>query len=161
MPVQDYNINIQSAQEGTLYGLALTNSQRFSYRAATALTAGKVVQRTAERDVSLGSAGAGNQFGIVMRQTILESDFRPNTGAAPYPVGSIVPVLEEGPLNIVTLAACTYTSDVYVNTTTGQFTSAATTGFVKASNMKFMASGGAGSVVPVMITLAMINGTAV
>ncbi|MGF6139046.1 structural cement protein Gp24 [Pseudomonas laurylsulfatiphila] len=161
MPVQNYSINIAGAQEGTLIGLTYTNSKRESFRAKVALTAGKVVKHSADREVDLGSAGAGQQFGVVIRQLVNESDFRPNTGAAPYPIGSIVPVLLEGSINVVTVAACTYDGAVYVNSTTGQFTSAVTAGYVKASNMKFKASAGAGDVVGVDITVAMINGTAV
>lgn len=161
MPVQNYSINIPGAQEGTLIGLTYTNSKRESFRAKVAMTAGKGVKRSAEREVDLGSAGAGQQFGVTIRQLTNESDFRPNTGAAPFPIGSIVPVLLEGPINVVTVAACQYGGDVYVNSTTGQFTSAVTAGYVKASNMKFKASAGAGEVVGVDITVAMINGTAV
>ena len=161
MPAQNYNINTPAAQEGTLIGLTYTNSKRESFRAKVAMTAGKVVKLSAEREVDLGSAGAGNQFGVVIRQMTVESDFRPNTGAAPYPVGSIVPVLLEGPINVVTVAACTYNGVVYVNSTTGQFTSAPTAGYVKAANMRFKNSGGAGDIVGVDITVAMINGTAV
>lgn len=72
----------------------------------------------------------------------------------------MVPVLLEGPINVVTVAACLFDGAVYVNSTTGQFTSGATAGYVKASNMKFKAAG-AGEVVGVDITVAMINGTAV
>ena len=161
MPVQNYSINIPGAQEGTLIGLTYTNSKRESFKAKVALTAGKVVKHSADREVDLGSAGAGQQFGVVIRQLTTESDFRPNTGAAPYPIGSIVPVLLEGPINVVTVAACLFDGAVYVNSTTGQFTSAVTAGYVKASNMKFKASAGAGEVVGVDITVAMINGTAV
>lgn len=161
MPVQTYSINIPGAQEGTIIGLNYTNAKRESFRAKVAMTAGKVVKHTADREVDLGSAGAGQQFGVVIRQLTTESDFRPNTGAAPYPIGAMVPVLLEGPINVVTVAACLFDGAVYVNSTTGQFTSGATAGYVKASNMKFKASAGAGEVVGVDITVAMINGTAV
>jgi len=162
MPVQTYSINIPGAQEGTLIGLTYTNSKRESFKAKVAgITAGKVVKHSADREVDLGSAGAGQQFGVVIRQMTVESDFRPNTGAAPYPIGAIIPVLLEGSINVVTVAACLFDGAVYVNSTTGQFTSAATGGYVKASNMKFKASAGAGEVVGVDITVAMINGTAV
>jgi len=161
MPVQSYNINIGGAQEGTLIGLTYTNSKRESFRAKVALTAGKIVKHTGDREVDLGSAGAGQQFGVTIRQLVNESDFRPNTGSAPFPIGSIVPVLLEGGINVVTVAACVFDGAVYVNSTTGQVTSAPTAGYVKASNMKFKASAAAGEVVGVDITVAMINGTAV
>jgi hypothetical protein len=162
MPVQTYSINIPGAQEGTIIGMTYTNTKRESFRAKVAgITAGKIVKHSADREVDLGSAGAGQQFGVVIRQLTNESDFRPNTGAAPFPLGSIIPVLLEGPINVVTVAACTFDGAVYVNSTTGQVTSGATAGYVKASNMKFKASAGAGEVVGVDITVAMINGTAV
>ena len=162
MPVQTYSINIPGAQEGTLIGMTYTNTKRESFRAKVAgITAGKIVKHSADREVDLGSAGAGQQFGVVIRQMTTESDFRPNTGAAPYALGAIIPVLLEGPINVVTVAACTFDGAVYVNSTTGTITSAPTDGFVKASNMKFKASAGAGEVVGVDITVAMINGTAV
>lgn len=162
MPVQSYNINTPDFQVGNVYGLTYTNSVRESFRAKVALAQGQVVKRgTTEREVDLGSAGAGQQFGIVIRQLTNESDFRPNTGAAPYPVGSIVPVLLEGSIYVNTVAAAAAGGDVYVNSTTGAITSAATAGYVKASNMKFDSSGGAGDIVRVFVTRAMINGTAV
>ena len=162
MPVQSYNINTPDFQVGNVYGLTYTNSVRESFRAKVALAQGQVVKRgTTEREVDLGSAGAGQQFGIVIRQIKNESDFRPNTGAAPYPVGSIVPVLLEGSIYVTTVAAAAAGGDVYVNSTTGAITSAATAGYVKASNMKFDSAGGAGDIVRVFVTRAMINGTAV
>lgn len=161
MPVQSYDINTPDFQVGNVYGLTYTNSVRESFKAKVALAQGQVVKRSADREVTLGSAGAGQQFGVVIRQLTNESDFRPNTGAAPYPVGSIVPVLLEGSIYVTTVAAAAAGGDVYVNSTTGAITSAATAGYVKASNMKFDSSGGAGDIVRVMITRAMINGTAV
>lgn len=161
MPVQNYSINTQGAQEGSTFGINQTNSRIESFKAKVSMTAGKVVKLSAEREVDLGSAAAGNQFGVVVRQLTNESDFRPNTGAAPFPAGSMVPIMLEGPINVVTVAACTYNSPVYVNSTTGQFTSAVTAGYVKAANMRFKASAGAGEVVAIDITIAMINGTAV
>lgn len=162
MPVQNYSINIPGAQEGTIIGLNYTNAKRESFRAKVAgITAGKIVKHTGDREVDLGSAGAGQQFGVVIRQMTTESDFRPNTGAAPYALGAMLPVLLEGPINVVTVASCLFDGAVYVNTTTGQVTSAPTAGYVKASNMKFKASAAAGEVVGVDITVAMINGTAV
>lgn len=68
MPVQTYSINIPGAQEGTIIGLNYTNAKRESFRAKVAMTAGKVVKHTADREVDLGSAGAGQQFGVVIRQ---------------------------------------------------------------------------------------------
>ena len=162
MPVQSYNINTPDFQVGNVYGLTYSSSVRESFKAKVALAQGQVVQRgTTDREVDLGSAGAGNQFGVVIRQLTNESDFRPNTGAAPYPVGAIVPVLLEGSIYVVTVAAAAAGGDVYVNSTTGAITSGATAGYVKASNMKFDSSGGAGDIVRVFVTRAMINGTAV
>lgn len=157
MPVQTYNINIQGAQAGDLYGLTYTNSLRESFRTAVECAAGKVVKRGAsDREVTLGSAGAGMQFGVVIRQMVVESDFRPNTGAALFPIGSIVPVLLEGTIQLVTIGGATAGGAVYVNDLTGDITNVPTTEFVLADNMKFDSSGAAGDIVRVFISRSLI-----
>ena len=158
MPVQNYTINTRDDMEGNLDGLSYTNSVRESFKTTTAIGFGVAVDRDTSEDrlVKAGQAAAGHTFGITIRQLTTESDFRPNTGAANYPVGSVVPVLEEGMIWVKSVAAATVGGDVYVSSTTGEFTSGATAGYVLSNNMKFESSCGAGGLAKVYISKAPI-----
>lgn len=156
MPVQNYTINTRDNMVGNIDGLGYTYSIRESFKADAQIEFGRVVKRTADRQVAPGSADAGHQFGIALRQLVTESDFRPNTGAAFWKAGDVIPVLEDGIVWVESVAAATAGGDVYVNSTTGQITSGATGGYVLANNMKFESSCGAGELCKVYISKAPI-----
>lgn len=159
MPVQNYNINTRDDMEGNLDGLSYTNSVRESFKAKVAIGFGVAVDRVpadGDRVVTLGQAVAGHTFGVSIRQLTTESDFRPNTGAASYVAGSIIPVLEEGMIWVKSVAAAAVGGSVYVSSTTGEFTSGATGGYVLSNNMKFESSCGAGGLAKVYISKAPI-----
>jgi hypothetical protein len=160
MPVQAYNINTRDNIEGNLDGLSYTNSIRESFKAKNVVNYGTAVDRVpadGDRVVQTGQALEGHTFGVAIRQVTTESDFRPNTGASAYPVGAIVPILEDGFIWVVSAGAAAVGDAVYVHSTTGRFTNAVTAGYVKSSNMVFESSCAAGGLAKVFISRAIIN----
>lgn len=152
MPVQQYNINTRDNMVGNIDGLGYTYSIRESFKAFNVIGFGLAVKITADRAVSLGGpATNGGVFGVALRQLTTESDFRPNTGAAFWKAGDVVPILEDGMVWVQSVAAATVGGKVYVNTATGQFSGATGAGLVEATNMTFQSSCGANELAKVYI----------
>lgn len=158
MPVQSYEINIKGEVAGQLYGMQQSRAQIDSGKITVAAAAfGVAVKKvnTGEKDVAVGQAGANLAiYGITLKQQQVESDFRPNTGAALYPVGFIAPILRDGYVNVIAQDAVTNQGAVYVSSTTGLFYGATGAGRVKASNCVWDVTVGAGAVGRVILTLA-------
>lgn len=152
MPVQQYVINTRDNIVGNIDGLGYTYSIRESFKADATIGFGIGVKRTGDRNVTAGGPAAdGPLFGVAIRQLVTESDFRPNTGVAFWKAGDVVPILEDGMIWIQSVLAATVGGKVFVNITTGQFTSAAGAGLVEATNMTFQSSCGANELAKVYI----------
>jgi len=102
MPNQDWSINTGSGVAGDVYGLAFTNSQRFSYGIDVPMSAfGIGVQKGARSDTVTVGADAGVLLGITMRQNVTESATRPGNGTVNLVVGTVMGVMLDGPIQVV------------------------------------------------------------
>ena len=156
MPVQQYNINTRDEIAGVLYGMQQTRAYIDSAKVTAPLGYGVGVKRVNEREVAPGFiTGDYRLFGISLRQNTTESDFRPNTGASKYAVGSIAPICRDGVVNVIAKEATTVGDNVYVDTATGEFYSVAGAGKELATNLVWDSTVAAGAVGRVVITSAM------
>lgn len=157
MPVQSYDINIKGEVAGQLYGLQQSRAQIDSGKVTVAAIGfGIAVKKGAkDREVAAGQAGADlSIYGITIKQQQVESDFRPNTGAALYPVGFIAPILRDGYINVIAQDGSTNQAPVYVDSVTGLFYKAAGANRVKSSNCVWDVTVTVGAVGRVILTLA-------
>ena len=159
MPVQNYTINTRDEVAGVLYGMQQTRALLQSAKVVTApLDFGVGVKQVNDREVTAGfETGVGDfrLFGISLRQLTTESDFRPNTGAAFYPVGAIAPIVRDGVVNVISQEACNLGDRVYVDQTTGKFYSTAGAGRELTTNCIWDVTAAAGAVARLVITTAM------
>lgn len=155
MPKQDFNINTGFAAAGDVYGLAFTNSQRFTYKAEAEMGAyALAVVKGATSDSCKVGNSEGEILGITMRQNVLESRTRPGDGTIVIPKGHPLAVMLEGPINVVAKTAVAG-EDVYINDTTGEIGGSAGAGYTKATNVKAIKYPvAAGDVFPVMVIMA-------
>ena len=156
MPVQQYNINTRDEIAGVLYGMQQTRAYIDSAKVTAPLEYGVGVKRVNEREVAPGfTIGDYRIFGISLRQNTTESDFRPNTGASKYAVGSIAPICRDGVVNVIAKEATNLGDNVFVDTATGEFYSVAGAGKELATNLVWDSAVAAGAVGRVVITSAM------
>lgn len=152
MPLQEWSINTGTGVAGDVYGLAFTNSQRFSYGLDADLKAyGLGVQQGARSDTVKVGAVAGQVLGITMRQNVNEAATRPSDGTVLLKKGSIQAVMLEGPIQVVLKTAIT--SKAIGVSATGEFGGVDST-YIECTNvtsLKYPAA--AGDVIPVMIYL--------
>ncbi|QHJ79817.1 MAG: hypothetical protein [Caudoviricetes sp.] len=152
MPKQDWNINTGTGAAGDVYGLAFTNSQRFTYCLDADLKAyGLGVQQGVRSDTVKIGANAGQVLGITMRQNVNESATRPGDGTVLLKAGSAQAVMVEGPIQVKLKTAIT---DRTIGVSaTGEFGKVDAT-YIECTNvtaMKYPAA--AGDVIPVMVYL--------
>lgn len=152
MPKQDFNINTGFAAAGDVYGLAFTNSQRFTYKAEAEMGAyALAVVKGATSDTCKVGNSEGEILGITMRQNVLESKTRPGDGSIVIPKGHPLAVMIEGPINVVAKTAIT--SEEVGISAAGEFGGVAT-GYTKATNVKALKYPvAAGDVFPVMVVM--------
>lgn len=156
MPVQKYTINTRDEVAGQLYGMQQSRAQIESKKVAGApLDVGIAVKQAVFGEVQAGVVDQASKtiYGISLKQQGIESDFRPNTGAALYPLGHIAPILRDGYVNVIAVDAVTFGTAPYVDTTTGKFYGAAGAGRIKATNCMWDVTVGAGAVGRVVLTL--------
>ena len=161
MPVQQYTINTRDEIAGVLYGMQQTRAYIDSAKVTAPLEYGVGVKRVNEREVAPGfNIGDYRTFGISLRQNTTESDFRPNTGASKYAVGSIAPICRDGVVNVIAKEATNVGDRVYVDTATGEFYAVAGAGKELATNVVWDSAVAAGAVGRVVITTAMQDANA-
>ena len=163
MPVQQYTINTRDEIAGVLYGMQQTRAYIDSAKVTAPLEYGVGVKRVNEREVAPGfitGNGDFKLFGISLRQNTTESDFRPNTGASKYAVGSIAPICRDGVVNVIAKEATTVGDRVYIDTATGEFYAVAGAGKELATNVVWDSAVAAGAVGRVVITTAMQDANA-
>jgi len=154
MPKQDWNINTAPGYAGDVYGLAFTNSQRFTFMAEAAMNKyGVAVQPGASYNTCKVGHASGEVLGIVIRENKLESAVRPGDGTVLIPKGQPLAVMLEGPIQ-VQLATPISSPEIGVNAT-GEFGGVAAD-FTKAVNVKALKwPAAAGEIVPVMVQMTL------
>lgn len=157
MPVQKYVINTRNEVAGQLYGMQQSRAQIDSGKVTVAAidVAVAVKKGAKDRTIAAGQHGADLAiYGITLRQQHVEQDFRPNTGAALYPVGFIAPILRDGFVNVVAQDGSTNGLPVFVDTVTGLLYKAAGANRVRSSNCVWDVTVGVGAIGRVVLTLA-------
>lgn len=153
MPKQDWSINTGEAYEGEMYGLAATNSQRFTYLVEGSMTRyGMGVQvGTSYNHIKLG-AKSGKVLGITLRENKQESATRPGDGTVLLKEGTPLAVMLEG--GVVVKLDTAITGEDIGCSDSGTFGAVDAT-HIKCVNVKALKyPAAAGDVIPVLVSMS-------
>lgn len=158
MPLQEYTVNTRDAIEGQLYGLQQSSASIMSGTADNAISFARGVSQGAkDRSVLLGQptltdADKVRLLGVSLRQVNREQEVRAGDGTITFAIGTEIPVLRRGQVNVKIKDSCAVGGAVHMDKVTGMFYGAAGAGLVQVVNAQYRSTGSVDSIVVLEIT---------